>query len=425
MYDYLFILLIIIISVNLNFTFSIFFSIFLALISFFFKMSTLNIFTIEQFLRYNFNYLKLFNLFFPSISFILISYFLSYYAGKRKLEIDLLKEEVEKLKKNNKELIEKFKKVDEARVVLEKKFLRDEDFSLKLYHAISNLARLSAEEIKVELLKITKEFINAKALAFYNFNNKKFYLKSKFPEDFNCVELITPEDKFYHSLINEPKVLTVKDELQDNEYHILMASILTKKDGDIIGAIFIFDIDFIDLNATNVKLFSMICNWGGIEIEKALQLALYESEHIKFKGRDIFNYIYFLKSISAEFYKVKRYSLFFSVLVLQILDFNEVVRENLPDVIEEIGIELKRRLRVCDLIFYNDVREDSFIVLLPQTNLSGAEVVKRYFLQRFKEVKIYPYYDKNKQIKIKIETFYIDKDTSDEVFDNFLISLAM
>ncbi len=380
-------------------------------------------------LNFNFNsnsyYFQIYKNFFPPFLLMIIFFIISFYSRKNRLLIENLNETIKEVEEKYKELGKKLKQVEESREILEKRILRGEDFSIKLYDAIATLSTLNAEEIKIELLRITNEFINANALAYYDFENRKFLIKYRKNLERNILPVITSKSQIYDKFIKSESILTIKDELKDNKHNILLAGILRKKDKNILGAILVFDINFVDLNYLNISLFQMICKWGAIEIEKALQLAVYQAEFIKFSGTEIFNFVYFSQIINAEFYKTKRYNAYFSMINLILIDADKIVEENKTELIKQIGLIIKKNIRICDYIFFNDVKHDRFILLLPFTDKKGAENLVKQIQYFILNADIYPYYDTTKQLKIEFEILFIDKNVSEDEFSNILINQAI
>ncbi len=415
--DFIFILLVLVASVYFSFNLSLMIAILLSLISVYLHLSV--------FSHNPFSYMLIIKSFLPPVVIFLSSYFISFITTKKNMEMENLRYEVKELQNNFAELSKKFNQVQKVKDNLEKKILRDEDFSVKLHDAISSLSKLNAEGIKKELLNITKEFINAKSIAFYEFSSNRFIIKFRISEHREIKEYFDKKNGIYQKLIETDSVLTVKDMLLTDENNVLMAGVLRKKNGNILGAIIIYDMDFVDLNFLNIKLFQMICNWGAIEIEKAIQFALYQSEFVKFSGTEIFNFMYFSQIINSEYFKIKRYKIFISVINMIIKDAEQINKEQFSDWIQTIGLVLKKRLRASDNIFFNDVKRDRFILVLPHTDLKGAEIVKENINKLLEKEKIYPYYDREKPLMFDFQLYYFDENTDEEIFSEFLISQAI
>jgi hypothetical protein len=370
-------------------------------------------------------YVEIYKNFSPPFLFMIIFFTISFYSRKDRLTIENLKEIVNDLESKYSEMGNKLKQVEEAREILERKILREEDFSIKLHDAISKLSTLNTEEIKMELLRIAAEFINANALAYYDFENKKFFIKYTKNLKKKILPVIGANSQIYDKLVKSTSVLTIKDELKDNKHNILLAGVLRKKNNTILGAILIFDINFIDLNYLNINLFQMICNWGSVEIEKASELVVYQAEFIKFSGTEIFNFVYFTQIINAEYYKTRRFDVFFSLINIILIDEDKIIEEYKTALIKQLGLLLKKNLRICDYLFYNDIKHDRFILLLPFTDYKEAENLAKPLKYHLINADIYPYYDTKKPLETDYEILYIDKNTSEEEFSDILIKQAL
>ncbi|GEM_PF-7091368 len=384
-------------------------------ITIFYRFVTIEVFSYLNIVKY---------LIFPFTIFF-IGYVVSIATERRKLNIWNLNELNKKLDSDYHLLLKKFKEVDNIRVTLEKKIVRDDDFSIKLHDAISNLSALNYKEIKYEILNIIRDFVNARKVAFYDFTNKNFILHSVIPDDQDITNIFNESHELYHTIISSDGVLTIKDKLADNKSGIILLSLLKDKKGDILGAILVFDIDFTDINSANISLFNIICRWASIELVKARRLALYEFEYTKFEDTDIPNFIYFSKIVNVEFYKVKRYDYFFTAIVIKIQDIDQIIKDEFLHSINTISKMIKERLRDSDLIFFNDVKGDSFILLLTETDIKGANIVKNIIHKNIDEKQIFPYYNKSIPIKIESRIYFFDKETEKEKFDDFMVTMLL
>ncbi|MEY4504874.1 MAG: hypothetical protein RL154_1171 [Pseudomonadota bacterium] len=368
---------------------------------------------INSYLSQDFSYYALFEaIFYPIVLFVVVVITYKRFLSFKK-ENEYLKESFAELEKEGEELFKNYQNEKDIRINLEKRILKDDSFALKLQQHISSLSSLNPQEIKAKLLEIVCEFINAKGASYYSFKNETFYFEKSYGEESFVLPNIDKNDAIYSIILASKDVISVKDELNGISKDIIISGILRDGKKKPLGLIAINKIDFLDLNYTTVQLFSMLCNWASIALEKAEAYELALQESIKFSDTHILNMDYFLEVFNREVKLARRYKSYFCVLAVV---FNDISLEDNSYLVNNINDNLKIALRDIDSIFIDHKSLNRFFVTLQMTDFSGANIVKDKIIARFSEAKL--------DLDFTVTPFFVDSTVSNDSITQFLRAYA-
>jgi len=123
----------------------------------------------------------------------------------------------------------------------------------------------------------------------------------------------------------------------------------------------------------------------------------FERKTVWDEATGLYAFPYFMGRLKDELIRARRYVYPFSLILLD-LDVSKKLKEvyglqKEMEIIRELGEELKKSLRRCDLLSYED--EGRLFVLLPHTPSSGGMVVARRLYRKSEEVikKALPHYN--------------------------------
>ncbi len=121
-----------------------------------------------------------------------------------------------------------------------------------------------------------------------------------------------------------------------------------------------------------------------------------EKESLLDKRTGLYSFPYFVRRLKEELIRARRYVYPFGLLLID-LNVSHKLKEKFGlegevEVIKNLGEELKKLLRRCDLLSYED--EGRVFVLLPHTPSNGAMVVARKLYRKIEEhlKKLFPKY---------------------------------
>ncbi len=329
------------------------------------------------------------------------------------------KTRIQTLEKGSNELMELYKNSVSIKENLEKRILKDDSFALKLQDAVSALSSLKEKEIRGKLLEIAEEFLRAKAVGYYSYQGGRFYLSASLNPPANIPTRIGKESPLYFAIMESSSVLTVKDKLKPEDYAI-MACKIPGASNTVIGFIAIFEMDFLDINYTNEQLFSILCGWAGVSIEKAKVFEAKQKESRLFENTGFFNFKYFLESLNREILLARRYKTYFAVLTVAVEDTTEMSPDSFNECVTTLGYKIKHVFREVDSFFFNDVKKERFHIILPMTLEDGATIALKKFLADLSVLDLRPYTNPSKSLIVGSSVFGVTPETTNHSTNLFI-----
>lgn len=356
---------------------------------------------------------------FPSVSMICTAIAVKSWGIIQKNAIDESKNRVSTLEKGSNELMELYKNSVSIKENLEKRILKDDSFALKLQDAVSALSSLEEKEIRGKLLEIAGEFLKAKAAGYYSYQGGRFYLSAQINAPEGIQARIGKDSPLYEAITDSQTVLTVKNRLKPEDSALMIGKI-PGASNTVIGFIAIFEMDFLDINYTNEQLFSILCGWAGVSIEKAKVFEAKQKESRLFEKTGFFNFKYFLESLNREILLARRYKTYFAVLTVAVRDTEEMTPDSFNECITTLGYKIKHVFREVDSFFFNDVKKERFHIILPMTLEDGAAIALKKFLADLSILDLRPYKEPSKQLATESSVFGVTPQTTNHTTNLFI-----
>ncbi|HRF57548.1 MAG TPA: GAF domain-containing protein [Campylobacterales bacterium] len=355
----------------------------------------------------------------PSASMICTAIIVKYSHLKLTMIIKESKEREKTLDKYSQELLSQYQNSISIKENLEKRILKDDSFALKLQNAVSSLSSLKEGEIRGKLLEIAEEFLRAKSSAYYSYKGGRFYLSASR----NCGDeaplRIGKESGLYKAITSSSEVITVKDALKAEDKAIMACKIVGATDMTI-GFIAIYDMDFLDVNYTNERLFSILCGWAGVSIEKAAVFEAKQKESRLFAQTGFFNFRYFVETLNREILLARRYKTYFAVITIVIKESQKMSPTSFNETIITVGYKIKHVFREVDSFFFNDIKGERFHIILPMTTEEGAKIALRKFLTDLDILALFPYEDGKEALMRESFVFAVTPETTNRESNIFV-----
>jgi diguanylate cyclase (GGDEF)-like protein len=137
----------------------------------------------------------------------------------------------------------------------------------------------------------------------------------------------------------------------------------------------------------DVRLLTLLANQAAIAVENALLYQKLEQEAITDALTSVYNYRFLISSLEGEIKRARRFKQGFSFVMLDVDNLKSYNDQNGhlsgSQVLREIAAIIKGACREID--FVSKYGGDEFGILLPQTDLAGAEKVTRRVVERVSE----------------------------------------
>jgi hypothetical protein len=349
---------------------------------------------------------------FPAVTILLLTMLLVNYQFRNRERVTQLEQELSRLEESSSSLLTDYQHVKDVNTNLEKRILQGEDYPLKLQEAVSTLAMLDYGEIKNELLRIIIDFISARSVVFYSWSGKEF-IRDSFSYSPERVREVLDDSLQATQVLMKDGLVTLK-ELPEEEQDIILGGRLTSRSGECLGAVIITDLDLLDLNSTNIRLFRMLCNWASIEIEKSKSF-----ENLQFNMVKMHNFRYYLQTFYHEILEVKSGDHVSTILTVFVKNRQDISDAAYAEIMSTISSHLYQDFPDAN-IFYNELRNDRFHILFSGEQQHEVEIKgNRFICEEWIKV-MRPYQTNTETLKLSISSFYLHKELSDAEINAFV-----
>jgi len=332
------------------------------------------------------------------------------------------------LKNSHEKLSSEFEKyalnclmLEDANKELTKKIVTRFQSLSTVYEAAKKLETLEYEKLFPAVLQILESHINIKSSAIYLKEGEQLILKSsagKNPESFER-RVAVSSDRLFSSALKIKKTLSLLDNI------LLADSILSKEDFEkyvivsplifndqIYGIIAVKELPFDNFNDTSVRMVSMIAEWAGMCLNKINNFTQIESEVPLDNKLKCYKPDHLKQLIKSELYKAMRYRLELSICKITIKNHDIIPENNKTSVYFSIGYIIKNSIREID-IYGACMQSGCFIIILPVTDIKGANILLSRLIPEINNFKIMPGGD-NEELHFEAEAHSLFEAISEE-----------
>ncbi|OGS23174.1 MAG: hypothetical protein A2252_02880 [Elusimicrobia bacterium RIFOXYA2_FULL_39_19] len=143
-----------------------------------------------------------------------------------------------------------------------------------LYNSAKKLSTHNIHDLFKSVLELIKEIINPQACALYFIEGQKLVLKESIGSlKRNEIEI---DQTLLTAIIKDKKVISIKDAVNQKgagvfEKHgvFIFGPLCMGSNGPVTGIIALSGISFMKYNSTNIRIFTLICDWASIALKNA------------------------------------------------------------------------------------------------------------------------------------------------------------
>jgi hypothetical protein len=327
----------------------------------------------------------------------------------------LLKEEKEGMERDIKEVLRDYEEINSIKENLEKRILKGEDFALKLQEAVSSLATLAHDQIKTRILEIVQDFCVASSVSYYVFRKQCFYRESSLNPPSDFPEILEKRNTLCQLLVDSPEVLTIRNLKELEIQNVAMACPLKSRENQLLGAVIIHQIDFLDLNPMNVRLFHLLCNWSSIELEKSYSYETSRNASFHLQG-----FRAFLLWLYAELLSIQRGYSRTCLLTLKIPSTDQMRPGQMQKTLKFLQDLIPKTFLKPKTVFFNELMGDRFHLLLGEEAAACVDELLKNFEIYLESQDQRPYVSPAKPLEINCQKFFLDLHTNTVEIDDFI-----
>lgn len=182
---------------------------------------------------------------------------------------------------------------------------------------------------------------------------------------------------------------------------LIMSAPIMLRDESLIGVVNVERMPFFDFTANAVRIFSMICHWISIVVDKSQQFERMKDRNIEDEITGAYNYPYFQKRLGYEISRARRFGTPLSLVLLRIGKFDEMTQSERKKVLVVLKWLFTHQLRDIDIISKYKTK-DTFAIILPhQTSLETDAIISR-LIEEIDAYQMKPFENSEEMLQLQI-----------------------
>jgi len=264
-----------------------------------------------------------------------------------------------------------------------------------VHEGMQRLASLEPEALHTGIVDLVMRHLLARSVAVYALEEGKLRRKAWRGGDPEPAETRSQDEGLLGASLREGKTLSARDALgrpglAGSPLETLLAAPLLLEDGRPMGGIAVESIPLASLTAGAERVLAMLADAASRAIERGIGRERRDDARIFDGAVGALRYSHLLERLADEFERSRRYGTAFSLLVLEVVAYDDVPPAGRNALRKALAQALRNGVRKVDHVFvYKDER--SFAVTLPHTPEEGAALVRTRIREEIDRYALAPY----------------------------------
>lgn len=292
---------------------------------------------------------------------------------------------------------------------LEKRIAFQSGTMLNLIERFNAMETLEPEALYRKSLELLHEQLNVTSSSIYLMKNSRLHLFTRLGEE--EASLLPDTMELRGGMIGEvvatKKTVTISQQEFDDraarseEVGLVMSAPIMLRDETLIAVVNVERMPFFDFTGNAVRIFSMMCHWISMVVDKSLQFERLKDRNVEDEITGAYNYPYFQKRLQYEISRARRFNAPLSLVLLRIDKFEQMDDSEKKNVLVVLHWLFSHQLRDIDIISKYKSK-DSFAIILPhQTALETDTIVSR-LMQEIDAYQLKPFGDRDERLQLQI-----------------------
>ncbi len=325
--------------------------------------------------------------------------------------------ELNDLKRDFASLSERFNSLDKVKQELDTRIISQEHTLTTLYRAAEGLKSLEEENIYPAMLRLARDFISAESCSIYLLEGNMLHRVAYLNGDDTSKRIAAqapPDEGIMGRAISTAETVSINTLIATEAFKgyvdsdILVSAPMINSKNQVLGLFNIQKIPFLKFNPQAVRLTALLADWGAAAVENARTFQETKDKNISDDITGAFTYEYFKARLNEEFARARRYHFPLTTMVIHVVDLQRFTEKVRKDVLMVLSMVFRNKLRKTDLLFHASA-PDTYNLLLTNTELDGAAVVKKLMLDEIHAFRFKPYPDSEDLLQIRIGMAEMDE----------------
>jgi diguanylate cyclase (GGDEF)-like protein len=335
--------------------------------------------------------------------------------GQKRKEVSL-ETELEELKESSEELAARYEALGSAKDEVDSRVVSQEHTLSTLYEAAQGLKSLEEKDIYPAVLGLLEEFLSIEASSIYLM--KDGVLKREAMRDSgepgNRPGEIVPDGGLVGQTMTRKETVALNRYIASGEPEAarglqpaIVAPIMNSKN-EVQGILQVEKLPFLKFNHNTIRMTALLADWCGAAVANARTYQSAEDGNISDPSTGAYKYRYFQTRFEEEFGRARRYNLPLSLLVLDLLDFQQIADAEKEKFLPVFTGLVRQHVRNVDLLFHDQTGSRYYLVLT-NTPLKGAEVALKKITREIEAFKFKPYPDQERHLALTSRAAQLDE----------------
>ncbi|HYD99722.1 MAG TPA: GAF domain-containing protein [Alphaproteobacteria bacterium] len=300
--------------------------------------------------------------------------------GRQIRERDELLAEIATLRQERDGIGAGFKRVTIAKEKLEARVAGQMRTVFTTYQAAKAIERLGTNEVLSGIADLVHAVMSPRKFSLYLHVGNRLVLSREegWEGDDGYLRSWPVDTALYQAVVGGQRTLAIgrgDDERILAGQGVLAGPLVSRDNGEVVGMLKIEAMDFLSLNISSVENFRVLCDWIGTAYSNAKRFEATRNATAFDPELNLMSASFFQRQTRFLRSLAERVGFDVSMIHLRLATDGEPTRESRMRFAQAIGTTVETVLRATDLGFDQPDGGHTFVVVLPTTNLAGAEVV--------------------------------------------------
>ena len=253
--------------------------------------------------------------------------------------------------------------------------------SVEAYRAAKAVETLDPKSVMQGVERLVSAVLNPQKFSLFMFHENK--LRATILHGWNAADRYSQEidsySTLYQAVVGQQDLLVVANEQHEvalDGQGIMAGPIIDTSTNRVIGMLKIEQIDFVSLSLNTIETFRALTEWIGTALINARNYQTVKSEAIVNPERNLLTHSYFKRQSDYLAKLGKRVGFNVSLMVIKLNNAESLADEDRITIARQIGESVRSVLRSVDLAFDAQTDGQEYSILLPATNIAGANIVR-------------------------------------------------
>jgi len=275
-----------------------------------------------------------------------------------------------------------FEKLRSIKRKLESRLAGQVRTAATLYKAVNSIEKLQPDEVLRGAVDVMRTLLHPNKFSLFLLEKGRLELSiaDGWKPDNTFSKTFSPGHPLFTRIVGERKTLCIAREEDEPLLYgegVLAGPLIDPGSGEVLGMLKIEELDFVELNITNLETFRVVSEWLATTYKNARKYEYIRSHSMASEKTQLFSYGFFIghKNFFEEL--ARRMDFQLSMILVRIENEEDLDEEIIHKVTGTLKEMVGRTLRKTDLAFDHGQTGREFAILLPGASVDDATAISK------------------------------------------------